>query len=158
MLADIPDTYPGAYRLQRGIELRRRLGEYPEESSPKVGEGLKDFFDRTCDYWTLTAFELLGALPSACAASETLPRAVLSCCEVCRPGHSAGQVGRGLPRDGRRRRAGACMLDCRCGGGMTRRCGMEMLTRLRACCQRPQASRCAETASILPLSTSAKFR
>jgi hypothetical protein len=46
-------------RLQRGIQLRRRLAEYPEESTPKLGEGLKDFFDRTRDYWMLTAAELL---------------------------------------------------------------------------------------------------
>ena len=46
-------------RVQRGIELRRSLAEYPEESTPKLGEGLKDFFDRTHDYWMLTAFELL---------------------------------------------------------------------------------------------------
>ena len=37
-----------------GLELRRELQQYPEESTPKINESLKDFFDRSVDYWTIT--------------------------------------------------------------------------------------------------------
>jgi len=46
-------------RLERGIVLRQQLQQYPEESIPKLGEGLKDYYARTQGYWTLTAHELL---------------------------------------------------------------------------------------------------
>ena len=46
-------------RLERGIALRQQLQQYPEESVPKLGEGLKDYYARTQGYWTLTAHELL---------------------------------------------------------------------------------------------------
>lgn len=34
-------------RLARGLELRKELSRYDEGQTPKLGEGIKDFFDRT---------------------------------------------------------------------------------------------------------------
>ena len=44
-------------RRKRGMELREELSKFEEEEIPKVGEGLKKFFDRTRDRWGMKAWE-----------------------------------------------------------------------------------------------------
>ncbi|EKX32725.1 hypothetical protein GUITHDRAFT_82055, partial [Guillardia theta CCMP2712] len=44
-------------RRKRGMELRAELSKFEEEEIPKVGEGLKEFFDRTRDRWGMQAWE-----------------------------------------------------------------------------------------------------
>jgi hypothetical protein len=46
-------------RLARGLELRKELSRYDEDQTPRLGEGIKDFFDRTQDAWAEMAHEWL---------------------------------------------------------------------------------------------------
>ena len=64
-----------------GLELRRELQQYPEESTPKINESLKDFFDRSVDYWTITVrFLPLTALVALVAPVPLLPTKMSSSC------------------------------------------------------------------------------
>ena len=58
-----------------GLELRRELQQYPEESTPKINESLKDFFDRSVDYWTITV-----RFPPLVAPVPLLPTKMSSSC------------------------------------------------------------------------------